>query len=271
MDINECSPFLRAALIQPLMYCGKKFRRAFDCRLIYITAGNGKVIFQNSEYDVCEGSVIYIPVAYPYRFSGSVSDYILNFDFTRSFSSKREGRSPVETPISEQKIFDRTIIDGFECPIILSNAFPLGKLFQSAVDEHTVCRKYSEAKCSVKTKEILIELLCLSEKKSKSDVVCENTLSYIKMNCTKISSNNDIGKALGYNSIYLNSILKEKFGKSIHRIIIEEKVFYACQLLTETDMTLEEIAYAAGFSSRNYFCTVFKSITNYPPSEYRNR
>lgn len=271
MDINECSPFLRVGLYQPTMYSGENFRRAFDCRLIYITGGSGEIIFEDKSIDICEGTVIFIPVAHPYRFKGKISDFILNFDFTQSFSHIKEGVRPVETAIAESDIFDRTLIDNFELPIVMGKMFSVASIFDKIINEYKAGRKYSSAKCSVWLKEILIEILFSSEKKSKTDIICENTLSYIKVNCNKITSNEEIGKAVGYNSIYLNSILKKKLKKSIHQIISEERIALACRLLLETDMTIENIGYEVGFSSRNYFCTAFKSITKFSPSAYRNK
>ena len=39
--------------------------------------------------------------------------------------------------------------------------------------------------------------------------------------------------------------------------------------LVNTEGTVEEIAYKSGFSTRNYFCKVFKKIHHYTPLEYK--
>ena len=52
--------------------------------------------------------------------------------------------------------------------------------------------------------------------------------------------------------------------------IQQVRVREACRLLSQTDETIESIAYAVGFPDRFYFSRVFKKHTNVPPAQYRN-
>lgn len=51
---------------------------------------------------------------------------------------------------------------------------------------------------------------------------------------------------------------------------MELKLNDAKELLSSTEMTLEEIAFKLGFSNGNYFSKVFKKNTGQSPREYRS-
>lgn len=51
--------------------------------------------------------------------------------------------------------------------------------------------------------------------------------------------------------------------------ILREKVNYAKILLTQTELSITEIAYMLSFSSSQYFSTVFKRLTGITPSDLR--
>ncbi len=43
----------------------------------------------------------------------------------------------------------------------------------------------------------------------------------------------------------------------------------AKELLTQTDLTVSQVAMEAGFSDYNYFCRIFKKETGLPAGKYR--
>lgn len=49
----------------------------------------------------------------------------------------------------------------------------------------------------------------------------------------------------------------------------EVRVEMAKQLLTETDLTLKEIAVRCGYSTESYFIKQFKNVTDITPTVYR--
>ena len=71
------------------------------------------------------------------------------------------------------------------------------------------------------------------------------------------------------------SILERRFRRYLKRSPQEEirwvQLKRVRQLLTETDLTLEHIAAAAGYEHAEYMSVVFKRETGQPPSQYRAR
>lgn len=60
-------------------------------------------------------------------------------------------------------------------------------------------------------------------------------------------------------------------GISPGEYILKNKVEYTKKLLEETELSVTEIAYQAGFSSSQYFATVFRRFCFTTPSEYRKQ
>lgn len=80
-----------------------------------------------------------------------------------------------------------------------------------------------------------------------------------------------ISKRLKMNSSYLSRHFKQETGKTITEFINETKVNEGKRLLEITEMPLIRISVQLGFSSQNYFHTVFKKVTGMTPLEYRNK
>ena len=72
-------------------------------------------------------------------------------------------------------------------------------------------------------------------------------------------------------SIYAASrLFKETTGKGFKDYVTEKRLDYGHRMLCNTDMSIAEIAVAAGFDNANYFSTIFKQKYGMPPTKYRN-
>jgi len=81
----------------------------------------------------------------------------------------------------------------------------------------------------------------------------------------------DISENLHINNAYLCRHFKQKTGKALSEYITERKVQEAKRLLEYTDFSLVEISACLGFTSQQYFHTVFKKYGGITPKEYRNK
>lgn len=68
---------------------------------------------------------------------------------------------------------------------------------------------------------------------------------------------------------YLRSIFKENTGDSLSSYITAKKIALICDLLKNTDTSLQDISDQLGFSTKNYFFTFFKKHMQMTPNEYR--
>jgi AraC-like DNA-binding protein len=74
---------------------------------------------------------------------------------------------------------------------------------------------------------------------------------------------------VGINSFKLRVGFKQLFKKTIHQYRLDLRLDIAKRLLTETDLTISEIAYKTGFDSRDGFARCFRRKFMESPREWR--
>lgn len=85
------------------------------------------------------------------------------------------------------------------------------------------------------------------------------------------SNPSSIATRLNMNYSYICRHFKLKMGKTITEYINETKIQESIRLLETTEMSLIQISSLLGFSSQNYFHTVFKKVTGLTPIEYKEK
>ena len=86
---------------------------------------------------------------------------------------------------------------------------------------------------------------------------------------SKSLTNFDIGKYFGYHPNYVNQLIKNATGVSLHRYLLNVKMMNAVSLLENTTMPIGEIAQRCGFCDLAYFSQYFKRHFGIAPSKYR--
>ena len=273
MQICECNPFVRAAEIQPAVLEGKSPRIAYDHRIFLILEGNGAILMENQEISLSKHSFIFIPPDTEYHFRGKMKVIVLNFDMTRRFQNQRTPLMPVPREIfDEARRFDRTLLEGFCSPIIFSADTLECDTVKQIAAAFVSKRPTADAITSALLKRLLAEIFDRqTSMRDTSMQFVEKIVLYIRENIAEIKSNEQVARTFGYHPIYLSSLVKEKTGKTLHSIILEERVRLACRFLQFTDNSVEDIAFNSGFSSRNHFCTTFKKFTGLSPLTYREK
>src|SRR5579863_3429899 len=74
---------------------------------------------------------------------------------------------------------------------------------------------------------------------------------------------------VGINSFKLRVGFKQLLKTTIHQYRLDLRLNLAKQLLTETDLTISEIAYKTGFDSRDGFARCFRRRVRESPREWR--
>ncbi len=80
---------------------------------------------------------------------------------------------------------------------------------------------------------------------------------------------NTIAEAIHMNPDYLSYLFHKQSGILLNTYITSERINAAKKLLITTDMSLQEIADATGFSNSSYFHKQFKKIAGITPQQYR--
>lgn len=79
-----------------------------------------------------------------------------------------------------------------------------------------------------------------------------------------------LAKLTGVNKHHLSEVLNKHAGKNFYEFINEYRIeFVRRRLAADTERTILDIAFEAGFSSKSTFNAVFKQFTGETPSQYR--
>ena len=79
----------------------------------------------------------------------------------------------------------------------------------------------------------------------------------------------DMAQAAAVSRSGLQRKLKQAMGITPLDLMREARINRACQLLTQTDKNISDIAYACGFTDPKYFSRSFRQSTGKSPSEFR--
>lgn len=110
----------------------------------------------------------------------------------------------------------------------------------------------------------------------RNNVFVENEISALmeKARETIISSLDsagaeDIAQSLGISYSRFRKLFKDYYGISPGQYILQIRTAHAKELLTNSDLQIQEIAWQTGFDNPDYFSTAFVRITGQTPKEYR--
>jgi transcriptional regulator GlxA family with amidase domain len=80
-----------------------------------------------------------------------------------------------------------------------------------------------------------------------------------------------LARELGVSYTSFRRTFAHHTGLSPHQYRLQLKIGRARQLLSETPLTVKEVAFRSGFESEQYFCRLFKRKTGLAPGEWRRR
>lgn len=80
----------------------------------------------------------------------------------------------------------------------------------------------------------------------------------------------DLAEMLGFSEGHFARIFRKHFGMTFVQYLTEYRIQRSKQLLAETHVPIEQIAYRVGINSYSYFCTCFKRVCGMSPGAYRN-
>ena len=79
----------------------------------------------------------------------------------------------------------------------------------------------------------------------------------------------ELAAVLNVSHSYFQALYKEFFGVPFKTDLIHMRLDYARDLISETNLTLEQIALMSGYNNEIHFYRQFKAKTSMTPKEYR--
>ena len=94
-------------------------------------------------------------------------------------------------------------------------------------------------------------------------------LRFIDREYMNIKNVKEVATKLSYSDYYLSHLFREKLGITLKEYLTKKKITYACELLSATSLSVEEISERLCFSSSHSFRRAFKQQISVSPSEFK--
>lgn len=101
------------------------------------------------------------------------------------------------------------------------------------------------------------------------DPIIEKAIEYIRAHiCQKLTAE-DVCRHIGLSKTYFSKYFKEKTNLNFRDYLLDLKVNYAQQMLTENQYTPSELAVLLGYEEYSSFSRAFKARTGFSPQDYQ--
>lgn len=122
----------------------------------------------------------------------------------------------------------------------------------------------------------LFSLLCTdytlmlhsSSQKVREEVLVYELERYIRLHRGDVTAGK-LEEVFHYHRNYFNLILKKYRGVGFQEYIQRLRIEYACELLTNTKISVRQIAVMAGYTNNSFFHRLFQKLVGLSPGEYR--
>ena len=275
MDVFNINPNIRYAREHNNFKGVSYISKCYDCRLFYICSGKGYVMANGKKYAFADNYVLFFPPRTEYRFTIDYKEtnsvQVLNFDFTDMYC---QDTKHLGTPSKEK--FDESMVPEYELPrefsqiIVREDFFKINDSLNDCIELFISKPKYYKEIASAVLKKSLLVLLTEKNSLGKNNKLITSVLEYINTDYANVSlSNESIAAHFNYHPYYLNKLIKNYTGKTIHQYIIYYRMRMAKDMLLTTDYDVNTIAWKVGFNSASHFINTFHRRFGRTPYEYR--
>ncbi|MFD2215714.1 AraC family transcriptional regulator [Metabacillus endolithicus] len=247
--------------------------------LIYVYRGKCTVVFQNVKRTISEGEIIIIEKKTPHAVNGLndkdiVIDIKLKHDYlSSSFLSRFTHKSIISQFLIDSLINNRSVNNYLYFPFN-----PRSKI--KGIMAQIMCEYFDKDFCSADMINSYMFILFtelirhgtnidnVKSRDSKQDVIALDFLKYIEkhyMDC----SLTEMAAHFNYHPNYASSVLKKSTGKSFKDLLQIQRLNKAALYLTNSDLTVGEIAEKVGYTSLSFFYKKFHEIFSQTPKDYR--
>ncbi len=237
-------------VLQSLFTCAKK-KEMYDLRVLYVTlAGLDKINIQFRELAMasrysrfmCFGKV-YTPYDLPIVQATEEEKLRLNAILERPTKSIEEVFEIIGRPVWKLELLKEAI-----------KRLDKPKVEKGFKDYRELVEAYKEA----------------SEKGEKQySILVQGVLEYIYEHYSSGITLQDLGEKLGMNGVYIGQVFKKEMGMTVLHYLKQYRLKKAKEMLKNTSLSIHEISCACGYSTSQYFSTLFTREVGRTPQVFR--
>lgn len=102
----------------------------------------------------------------------------------------------------------------------------------------------------------------------ENDVI-RQAIQYIQYNFRSSISLADAARLVHLSNNYFGELFRARMNMTFHEYLRKKRLTYACRLITETELSISEIARESGFQSLSYFTEIFRAAHGLTPTKFR--
>ena len=262
-NVLECRKF-----VAPCSHFSQK-RMVMNYELDFYIQGNRTMIIDDRVTKIREGSVCF---RRPGQIASSIGDYhcyILTLDFSQKTPLEHYLRN---TAAIQEPVYTHPLIDALPDVFVPVHQSEIHSLYRSLAGQSNCNSTASH----LQVKELLFLLnsdLChkqfseLEPQQSPADMIAK----YIHMHFQEEISLEDLSKLVHLNPSYLIREFKKQYGMTPIAYVIQQRLHYACVLLSDTDLPIREISSSCGYFTTSFFIRQFQKHMHTTPAQYRKQ
>lgn len=245
-----------------------------SCEIMFVKEGDGELSTINQNIPMVKGHIYLINPKTLHTEIKSNKNTPLEYYTIVAKELKFDITTKKETDISEELTVGKTSV--FEIETSINQATFFLSLFEKIFYELKNAQDFV-VNCAQNYFEILLANLSRTESIRFTEHTLPRKLTsrmhYVKEYLDSYYNRAiDLGEladklAISYSTLYHN--FKKEFGISPQRYILKKQLETAISLLSESDITVSQVAIAIGFNDFSYFSRIFKKEYGVSPKEYR--
>lgn len=238
---------------------------------VFLIDGQADFHVDGTDYAMQSGDILIIPAHTPYR--ANTNDFC-EYYFYHFDGEIQNTDFPALAPLSRRFSFD--LPERTDSCIYFTAHTATGQDSRRIYNGIIACTEYHARGTHTGQKlleceflKILLRLADIAERARQDNPLpsaLNRIMIYIKKNLTRPLGLDEICEAVGISPSYAGRLFKQHMNTTVTEYINSEKLYYACELMTETSMNLTEIADYLGYCDIFYFSKRFKRKFGKAPS-----
>lgn len=243
--------------------------------IVYVMSGNAVEKVNDGEYDVKRGDLIFINYQSTHTFVPDKDFSYINICF------KPETVDSLITPDNAFALLQLTAFDELRrenddgmVSFFGNERDEIETLFHSMLLEYRSDQPFRRTVLESYMNILLVKILRKTSADTRSGErsgAWQEIADYIDQNLGEELTLSALAQKCFYNPSYFSRVFKEHFDMSLTEYINRRRIELAKKFLSNGTMSVEEIAYRVGYSSKSSFYRVFTRLTGTTPAEYKKQ
>lgn len=247
-----------------------------EYELHYVVKGDSTFVVDNNEYEVHEGEICWINPGVSRHVDTSPDEehvhFIIHFDLRRrpvrssSILIDAEDVAQVVKSLTQKQVWIGSAKNRYKnlCTLIRKE-LEEKKFGHMIVVRNMLC---SFIVCCIQN--LGVPYSSDSAYWSAQDSVMHSIISFIRTHYAENITISSVASELKMSERHLTRLLRDKYGTTFNATLLSFRISHVQEYLSKTDMSLEQIAEATGFSSAQLMSANFKKTTGHTIKQYRD-